>query len=280
MPRLFALHDREPGPPVELVGGTPGHGPHDANDRGFGIFHVVNDFEGARRVENLRRINYWYADLDTGTKDEQLERIAKHLPPTRVVETAKGFHVYWKAIDATLGNWRRIVRKGIVPALEADPKASDPLRLLRAPGFYHCKGEPFLVRTVAQKDVAYHERQMLEAFPEEVAEALPSPRPQPVGASFWWKVADLGAREFIQKISGHPAVEREEYRLQPTHGGKANILVKARGRWKSTPCWITREDTLAGVEGGSSPAAWMRWYGRDWKEIAETLKELFPEELG
>jgi hypothetical protein len=281
--KLFALSDREAGAPMELASPGPGY-PKAVNAEGYGIFHVVNDYEGRRVVENLKRINYWYADLDTGTKEEQLERIAKHLKPTRVVETKKGFHVYWKAIDATLGNWERIVKRGVVPALEADPRASDPLRLLRVPGFYHHKGEPYLVRTVAQADVAYRETQMLDAFPDlralDIVEKVDSRRALLGGdASFWMRVAGLPAREVIKRLSGTALVKREQFKLHETTGGKANILVKKPGktRWESTPCWVTGDNTLAGVEGGSSAAAFCKWYSLEWKQIAEGLKELFPE---
>lgn len=252
-----------------------------ANEEGHGIFWVVNDFEGRRVVENLRRINYWYADLDSGTKAEQLERIATHLKPSLVVETQKGHHVYYKATDATLGNWDRIVKRGIVPALMGDPRATDPLRLLRVPGFYHHKGEPFLVRTIAQADVAYTEAQMMDAFPDRRVEVAVDHARRELGpASFWVQVSRLSAREVVQRLSGHPLCNGEELRLVETGGGKANIQVRTPGKtWRGTPCWVTAEDTLAGVQGGSSAAAYLKWYGHEWRVIAEALKELFPEEL-
>jgi hypothetical protein len=275
---LLALHDREAGAPL----GCTKHQAKVLNTRGFGIFHVVNEYEGRRVVENLRRINYWYADLDSGTKEEQLERIGKHLKPSRVVETAKGHHVYWRAVDATLGNWNRIVRGGIVPALAADPKASDPLRLLRAPGYYHHKGQPFLVRTLCDEpELAYSEAQMLEAFPDRRVEVVVDRLREDLGpATFWGRVAGLPAKEALLKLSGHPLCKGEHFKLIPTSGGKFNVLVKSPGssRWHSTPCWITAENTFAGVQGGASLAAWLKWYaGNTWQEIAEALRELFPE---
>jgi hypothetical protein len=282
-PRVFALHDKHPGPPQELR--NIGAHVRRLNNEGYGIFQVVNQFTGRRLVENMTRIDWWYADLDTGTKAEQLERILlQPIKPSRVVETKKGHHVYYKATDATLGNWDRIVKRGLVPALEGDPRATDPLRLLRVPGFYHHKAEPFLVRTIAEADVAYTESQMMGAFPEVVKEhslVTIRDRLQAEQAGFWHRVAGLSAREVVKRLSGHELVNGEEMRLIDTGGGKANIQVRAKGKtWRGTPCWITQDDTLAGVEGGSSAGAWCKWYGKSWAEIAMGLKELFPEELG
>jgi hypothetical protein len=278
--KLFALSDRGPGAPEELQ--------HEQAARVYntrehaGIFHVVNEFEGRRVVENLRAIRYWYADLDSGTKEEQLERIGKHLKPSRIVETRKGFHVYYRAIDATLGNWNRIVKYGLVPALEGDPRATDPLRLLRVPGYYHNKAEPFLVRTIAQSDVAYTETQMMEAFPDRKVEVKVDAARRDLGGSgtFWGRVAQLSARDVVERLSGSWLVRGEEFKLHETGGGKANILVKKQGRWQGTPMWVTEEDRLAGVEGGATASAFCKWYGHGWKEIAAGLKELFREELG
>lgn len=281
-PRLFVLPDREPGAPIEVLSEAEAR---EHNQRKLGVFHVVNAFTGPRRVENLQAIHYWYADMDSGTKAEQLERIALcSLKPTVVVETANGFHCYWKAKDATLSTWDRIVKRGIVPALEADPRASDPLRLLRKPGFLHWKGEPFEVRTIECKlSRVYTEVQMMDAFPEPVADVVEravNRQSELLGpVSFWVKVAAIPG-ELLTKLSGHPLCKGEEIRLVPTTGGKANVEVRAKGgRWRGTPVWVDAEGRLGGVTGGTSIAAWVKWYGGEWRDIAEGLKQVYEEEL-
>lgn len=286
MARVFALHDKEPGPPVEIDGDDTAKA---LNAKGWGIFWVPNEYEGARKRENCTAIRWWFCDIDDGTKEEQLERISCcPLKPSTIVETANGYHCYWGAKDATLTNWDRIVKRGIIPALEADPKASDPLRLLRLPDYYHNKGEPFWVRKVWARTKLYTEAEMMAAFPEHgacsatgVSKAADRLSRELGPATFWVKVSQLSAREVVQRLSGHPLCNGEELRLIETGGGKANIQVRTPGKtWRGTPCWVTAEDTLAGVEGGSSAAAWLKWYGHCWKDIAEGLKQLFPEELG
>lgn len=136
------------------------------NKAGYGIFHVVNSFEGARKKENCTKINYWIADIDDGTKEEQMERINKLiLKPSAIVETKKGFHCYWKSADGGLENYQRI-SKGIIEKIMADRACKDPLRLLRYPDTYHLKdpSDPFLIKIVSANDKIYAEKKMLLAF--------------------------------------------------------------------------------------------------------------------
>lgn len=135
------------------------------NRKGYGIFWVVNDFKGARKKENLTKINYWFCDIDEGSKEEQLKRIeALSIPPSFVVETQKGYHCYWGVNgSATLENFTKIEER-LIELLKGDKACKDPLRLLRAPYYYHMKNpaKPFLVHIVeglgSEKD--YTEGQM------------------------------------------------------------------------------------------------------------------------
>ncbi|MEK7140289.1 MAG: hypothetical protein AAB815_00735, partial [Patescibacteria group bacterium] len=118
------------------------------------------------KKENITRINYWMADIDAGTKPEQMARIDKLiLKPSRVIESKRGYHLYWAAVDATLENYRTI-QEGIIQKTGADTAVKDPARLMRAPGYYHMKNkdDPFLVRIAFQSADTYTEKEMLYAF--------------------------------------------------------------------------------------------------------------------
>ena len=139
------------------------------NRKGYGIFWVVNEMKdenGARRVENLKKINYWYCDIDEGSKEEQKKRIEElPIPPSFVVETKKGYHCYWGVKgSATLENFTKIEEK-LIELLKGDKHCKDPLRLLRCPGYYHMKhpAHPFLCQIVEGfgSDKEYTESQML-----------------------------------------------------------------------------------------------------------------------
>ncbi len=275
--KLFALHDD---PNRRELGAYKIHS-RDAemvNREGYGIFWVVNDYDGLRRRGNLTQINFWFAEIDGDTKKTQ-EEILRACPllPSLVVESKRGYHVYWKAVDATLDNWKRIVRWGIVPAVGGDPKATDPLRLLRAPGFDHMKNpaDPFPVRVVYENAVAYTEAQMLRAFPSKEPKRETKPRGAGRGDTFWQRVSELDGREVITALSGHVLCNGERFSLDELENGNANIIRQPDGY--GTGCWVWADGKLGGVDGGSSAAAWLRWYGHDWKTIAEALRELFPE---
>ena len=136
------------------------------NKLGFGCFWTPNDFNGDRKVDNLKKINFWIADIDDGTKEEQMDRIQNLiLKPSTIVETKKGYHCYWKAKDATLNNYRDI-ELGLIKQLNADKHCKDPSRLLRVPGYYHMKDKnnPFMVKIIYSDDRQFTESQMLFCY--------------------------------------------------------------------------------------------------------------------
>ncbi|OPZ79394.1 MAG: hypothetical protein BWY78_00068 [Alphaproteobacteria bacterium ADurb.Bin438] len=136
------------------------------NEQNFGIFFTPNDFDGARKTENLSKINYWYADIDEDTKENQFNLISKLvLYPSCIVETKKGFHLYWKALNPTIDNFEKI-EKGIIKKTKSDRACKDVTRLLRCPNFYHCKDpvNKFLIKVIHNSDKAYTEEQMLFHF--------------------------------------------------------------------------------------------------------------------
>ena len=168
MIQYYVIHDFDPGLKAKFGSkNVPESELKTWNQKGFGIHFTPNSFNGPRRAENLERINYWIADIDDGSKAEQMAKIKK-LPiyPSRIVETKRGYHCYWKAADATPGNYRKI-EEGIIRLLGADPQCKDVTHTLRAPGFYHQKDpkNPFLVRIVEDNCyLDWKEKQMLLAF--------------------------------------------------------------------------------------------------------------------
>lgn len=164
---LYALHDWDPDLKTQFGAfPVPESRAGNFNDRGYGIYFTPNDFTGARKKENVTRINYWIADMDTGTKPEQMARIDKIiLKPSKIIESKRGYHLYWAAVDGTIENYRRI-QEGIIEKTGADAAVKDPARLMRAPGYYHRKNkdDPFLVRVAFQSGDKYAEKEMLYVF--------------------------------------------------------------------------------------------------------------------
>jgi hypothetical protein len=163
--KLYALYDVKDSKRHDIRKVTPREA-KELNSKNYGIFWTPNDFDGARRKENLLRINYWYCDIDGGDKEEQLKLIDRVITPSIVVESKNGYHCYWKAKNATEDNFERIER-GIITKLNGDVHCKDVSRLLRVPNFYHCKdpNDKFLVRYVNTSKREYTEEFMLFHFP-------------------------------------------------------------------------------------------------------------------
>lgn len=172
MSPYYVIHDFDPELKAKYGSkNVPESELRDWNLKGFGVHYTPNTFNGPRRAENLVKINYWIADIDDGTKEEQMRKIRK-LPiyPSKIVETKRGYHCYWKAADATPENYRKI-EEGIIRLLGADQQCKDVTHTLRAPGYYHLKdpGHPFLVHVVDDNEyLSWKEKQMLAAFVKPV----------------------------------------------------------------------------------------------------------------
>lgn len=168
MLQYYIIHDFDPGLKAKYGSkNVPESELKMWNERGFGIHYTPNDFDGNRCAANLKHINFWIADIDDGTKDEQMSKI-RRLPifPSRIVETKRGYHCYWLAKDATPENYRKI-EEGIIKLLGADPQCKDVCHTLRAPGYFHLKDpkNPFYVHTVFDNCyLGWTEKQMLMAF--------------------------------------------------------------------------------------------------------------------
>jgi len=123
----------------------------DLNIAGYESYFTVNGFKGApnAKKENCSSINSFFVDID-GRKDlEELENIKKKLDPTFIIETGRGFHIYW-VLDNTIykdkvNNWEETVLRwekigqSIVSELKADPVVKDITRILRVPNTFYWK---------------------------------------------------------------------------------------------------------------------------------------------
>lgn len=123
-----------------------------ANLNGAGIFVMVNagDQRG-RKAENVRRVRAHYVDLDTCGIDPLF---SAELPPHIVVESSPGkWHAYWLAAPETPLEEFPAVQKALAKRFSGDPAVSDPSRVMRLPGFYHQKKEPFMTLMQQGKDI-------------------------------------------------------------------------------------------------------------------------------
>lgn len=163
------------------------------SNQGAGIFMAVNEMHDAltekgfpvRGTQHLKSVRSYYADLDdldaAGKKDAYARLLASELPPSAIVESRNGFHVYWLAHEGEDHEFYSEVEQGIRDFWGACPRALDSARVLRAPGFPHLKdpGDPFMVRVVhLDPEARYVSGEIASAFPPPV---LPVYAGGPVG---------------------------------------------------------------------------------------------------
>lgn len=144
---------------------------HNAHNRG--IFFVVN--YGGHDDASITRINAQFVEMDNGSFDEQQKKIdAFPLPPSMIIKTQKSCHEYW-FMDGTAKVERfRMIQKQLVKYFDGDPMCVNESRVMRLPGFMHCKKDtPVEVTCVSfHPERKYTQDQLSDVLPEVDAAPL------------------------------------------------------------------------------------------------------------
>lgn len=116
------------------------------NERGAGIFVTVNETNMKGRTKrDIERIRALFVDLD-GAPLEPVIKAATQ--PHIVVQTSPGrFHAYWRVNDCPVDECEPALKE-LIGRFNADPSCCDRSRVLRLPGFFHCKADPYLVQVI------------------------------------------------------------------------------------------------------------------------------------
>lgn len=137
---------------------------HKHNKENRGVFFTVNF--GGHEDSDITRINAQFVECDDLTFEEQLARIeAFPLEPSIIVKTRKSLHTYWLMKNADVGSFRR-VQKQLIAQFHGDKTCINESRVLRLPGFYHCKQEPVMVECVKfNPELRYTQAELSAALP-------------------------------------------------------------------------------------------------------------------
>ena len=137
---------------------------HNALNRG--IFYVVN--YGGQEDSAITRINAQFVEMDKGSFEEQQKKIqAFPLRPSMVIRTRKSYHVYWFMDAAAKVERFRIIQKQLVKQFDGDPMCVNESRVMRLPGFKHCKKDPVEVVCVSfHPERKYTQDQLSDVLPE------------------------------------------------------------------------------------------------------------------
>ena len=143
---------------------------HNAKRRGIGF--VVN--YGGDTDKEISRINAQFVENDELSIEDQLKQIAEFpLPPSMIIKTRKSLHAYWFVKDAKVERFRPI-QKQLIKQFNGDPTCVNESRVMRLPGFMHCKTETPVEVTC----VSFHpERRYTQ---DQLSDALPEADPVPV----------------------------------------------------------------------------------------------------
>ena len=178
------------------------------NAQGRGIFFVVN--YGGDRDEDISRVNAVFVENDNLSMAEQIERLeAFPLPPSLMVKTAKSVHAYWLVSDVAVPEFRSFQRR-LIAQFDGDPACVNESRVLRVPGFNHCKGDPVMVECIKfAPELRYTKSQLNEVLPnvaitEESSAVVPAKKGSRKGLTLVGKRCD-----FIQHCKDNAAVLSE-----------------------------------------------------------------------
>ncbi len=148
------------------------------NQRGASISVMVNEGDGEGRcAKNVVSARALFVDDDEGSIDLGSARLAV-TPPTIVVKTKRGIHVYWRLKKGEALGAFIFAQRNLAGHFNTDPAVSDWPRAMRVPGFLHQKdpSNPFLVQVLEfAPERRYTIAELMLAFP-----APPPPKSLPV----------------------------------------------------------------------------------------------------
>ena len=121
------------------------------NNQGAGIFLTINETDGkGRKAENITRVRAVFADLDGAP----LEPVFNY-DPSLIIETSPGrYHCYWMTDKTPLNEFTGL-QKAIANKFGADPQVKDLPHVMRIPGYFHCKQDPFLSKILFTSENKY-----------------------------------------------------------------------------------------------------------------------------
>jgi DNA primase RepB-like protein len=135
------------------------------NEEGAGIFVTVNATNGRRTTPDITALRALFIDED-GPRT-----IALKLPPSIVVRSARGNHIYWLLAPEQKLEAFTASQKQLAKVYTSDPTVCDLPRVMRTPGFAHRKVAPV---PVTLEEVHPERRYTIE----EIMAAHPARKPR------------------------------------------------------------------------------------------------------
>lgn len=269
-------------------------------NEGYDSYFTVNGFSDYKKAtyENCTNLNAFFVDIDGRKDPQELETIKTVLEPTYIVETMRGYHVYWLLDepiykeDQIPGGWDSVQRQWlkqeaqIVKTLKGDTNAQDIPRILRVPDTLYWKGTGDAYKESVDKALCtikvvyenlgarYSMEKVSEAFPIEIVKENAFSDQQQ-------KTSEMHRRDFFEIVDKeYPMEDRDMFKklisgadgtLFATDGGRNNALIIASSLCKRAG-WTEAETQMHFKTVG--------WHGIEKerggdKEIENTISSAF-----
>lgn len=128
--------------------------------QGCGVFVCINQTDGkVRKKDTIQGLRAVFADND-GTLSKPFA-----LPPSFLVQTKRGLCPYWLLKAGEDVHRFPATQARIAAYYSTDPSVKDPSRVMRLPGSWHLKSDPFLVEFIEASGSSYTIDEIVTAHP-------------------------------------------------------------------------------------------------------------------
>lgn len=121
----------------------------DLNQLGYNVYYLPNypsEYTDGTTVDGsqIDTFEYVFVDMDLKegvypSKDAFIEEVASFgLPPSKIVDSGNGIHVYWRVVDLTPMTYLKLQRR-LMRRLKTDPAVAKIYQLMRVPNTYNTK---------------------------------------------------------------------------------------------------------------------------------------------
>lgn len=137
------------------------------NENNRGVYFIVNGGGNSDpEVIKEKKARACFIDMDDYPLEEQLHMLqAFPLEPSIIIKTKKSLHAYWITPDGDIKYFRELQER-LIQNFKSDRTIKNESRVMRLYGFYHCKGDPVMVKLIKfNPEITYTQRQLHEILP-------------------------------------------------------------------------------------------------------------------
>jgi hypothetical protein len=183
------------------------------NDLGAGIYVTVNETDGVgRKAKNIVSLRAQFIDMDEG------EISFVPIEPTILVQSKRGQHLYFRLKPGEDLKDFTNTQKRLSKFYKSDPTVHDLPRVMRLPGFFHMKGEPFLVTVLKANDISYSISEIVDVHP--IKSTSENKKDSNICSKASSKaIVDADFKTWADSLSAAPSAENPK-------GGRSNTLLR------------------------------------------------------